>query len=297
MRRLAALMLALALAPGCRASLARLERGAHYDEALCAARERAFPEGQVFQVIRRGLDPAIHLAVVPRDRTGDLGNYALVRATYDSNTIPLQGFSAKLSLDRGDTSRTLSTVELEQLARILDERTPSPVTVGPSGASSAASGIVEVGRAIGTVGALIFHVSTLGIFSGIFGRGGGGSSSSSSAPTSRTIYPSREELRRAAPRAAALHDAVAHLQDAYCSDDPGTTCHRLGLVDAPAVEQGDLFLEIELTYRSRCDWAGLTEYLVLPLPPGDTLEARVRAVFGDRMRRLSELPLRTSKSG
>lgn len=291
MRRTTALLLALALAPGCRASLARLERGGHYDEAICGAYERAFPEDQVLQVLRRALDPGIHLAVLPRARTGDLGERALVRATYDSNTIPLQGFSAELHLVRDGAAQTVATVDLEQLAHALDERTPSPRTIGPDGITRTAHAAVEVGRAIGTVGALILHVSTLGIFGKIFGLPSG---SSSPGPRSRTIYPTQAEIRAAAPRAAALHDAVAHLQDSYCSDKPGTTCHRLGLVPAPAAEQGELLLRLDLRYRARCEWRGLVDHLEIPLPPGDTLEDRVTAMFGDRMRRLSDLPVRPS---
>lgn len=293
MRRLALLLLASTLAPGCGASLARLERGHHYDEAICGVREQAFPEDQVAAVVRRALDPALHVAVVPRERTAELAEHALVRVTYDSNTIPLYGFEATFQLVRGDRSQELAGVELERLASLLSERTPAPVVVGGSG-SSVGSGLVEAGRAIGTVGALIFHVSTLGIFSGIL-RGGGRSSSSSSGPT--TIYPTTEEIRKSAPRAAALYDSVIHLDDRYCGDDPGKTCHVLGLVEAPAVEQGDLTLAIELHYSSRCDWNGIRDRLELPLPPGPTLAARVRAVFGDRMRRLSELPVRAPRPG
>jgi hypothetical protein len=292
-RRRLALLLALTLAPGCGASLARLERGHHYDEAICGAREQAFPEGQVAAMVRRALDPAIHVAVVPRERTAELVEHALVRVTYDSNTIPLQGFDAAFNLVRAGSSRRLDGVDLPQLAFLMSERTPSPVVVGGSGSGSGlGSGLVEAGRAIGTVGALIFHVSTLGIFSGIFGRGGGRSSSSSSSSGPTTIYPTTEQLRKAAPRAAALYDSVAHLDDRHCGDDPGKTCHVLGLVDAPALEQGELVLEIDLHYSSRCDWSGIHDHLELPLPPGPTLEARVHAVFGDRMRRLSELPVR-----
>ncbi len=105
MRRRLALLLALTLAPGCGASLARLERGHHYDEAICGAREQAFPEGQVAAVVRRALDPAIHVAVVPRERTAELVEHALVRVTYDSNTIPLQGFDAAFNLVRAGSSR------------------------------------------------------------------------------------------------------------------------------------------------------------------------------------------------
>ncbi len=293
MRRRLAMLLALTLAPGCGASLARLERGRHYDEAICGVREQAFPEGQVAAVIRRALDPAIHVTVVPRERTSELGEHALVRVTYDSNKIPLQGFDAAFHLVRGDDSRELAGVDLSRLALLMSERTPAPVVVGGSG-SGLGSGLVEAGRAIGTVGALIFHVSTLGIFSGIFRGGGGRSSSASSSSGPTTLYPTTEEIRKAAPRAAALYDSVAHLDDRYCDDDPGTTCHVLGLVDAPTVEQGDLALAIDLHYTSRCDWSGIHDRLELPLPPGPTLEARVHAVFGDRMRRLSELPVRAS---
>lgn len=297
MRRRLALLLALTLAPGCRASLARLERGHHYDEAICGAREHAFPEGQVAAVLRRALDPALHLAVVPRERTAELTEHAFVRVTYDSNKIPLYGFDAAFRLVRGDRSRELGRVDMSTIALLISERTPAPVVVGGDSGPGLGSGLVEAGRAIGAVSALIFHVSTLGIFSGIFGRGGGRSSSSSSSSGPTTVYPTVAEIRKAAPRAAALHDAVSHLDDPYCGHAPGTTCHMLGLVDAPAVEQGDLVLEIELHYSSRCDWTGLTDRLELPLPPGPTLAARVQAVFGDRMRRLSELPVRPPRNG
>lgn len=296
MRCAITLLLALTIAaPGCRASLARLERGHHYDEALCGAHEKFFPEGQVLEVVRRGLDPAIHVAVVPRERTPELGDRALVRVTYDSNQIPLRGFEASLRLRRGDRSQRLERLELVELAAALDERTPSPRTVGGSRGSGLGHALVETGRAIGAVGAVILHVSTLGILGNVFRGGGRTSSSSSSGP--RTIYPTEQEIRGAAPRGAALFDSVAHLQSSYCGDAPGATCRRLGLVDAPPVEQGELTLELDLHYRARCTWNGFVERLELPLPPGPTLETRVQALFGDRMRRLSELPVRPRAGG
>lgn len=296
MRRPAALLLALAAAaPGCRASLARLERGHHYDEALCGARENAFPEGQVLEVLRRGLDPALHVAVVPRERTPELGERALVRVLYDSNEIPLRGFEARLRLRRGDRSQLLERLELAELAAALDERTPRPRTVGGDSGAGLGHALVETGRAIGAVGAVILQVSTLGLFGRIF-RGGGRTSSSSSS-SSHTIYPTEQEIRGAAPRGAALFDSVAHLQSSYCGEAPGATCRRLGLVDAPLLEQGELTLELDLRYRARCTWDGLVERLEIPLPPGPTLEARVHALFGDRMRRLAELPVRPRAGG
>ena len=296
MRRRIALLLALTLAPGCRASLARLERGRHYDEAICGAKEQAFPEGHVFEVLRRGLDPALHLAVVPRERTPDLARHALVRATYDSTRIPLDGFRADLRLRRGDAPIAVETVSVERLAAALDERTPVPHTVGGSSGSGLGQALIDTGRAIGAVGGLILQISTLGLFGRVFG-GGRRSYSSSSSSSAYTVYPTQDEIRKAAPRAAALFDAVAHLQSSYCGDDPGATCHRLGLVEAPPTEDGDLVLELDLHYAARCTYPGLTERLDLPLPPGPTLEARVHALFGDRMRRLADLPVRPRRTG
>ncbi|MCY1009545.1 hypothetical protein OV079_29070 [Nannocystis pusilla] len=229
LRRAASLVLAPALA--CGPSLAQLERGHHYDEAICGAAERAFPKGQVAEVIRRALDPAVHVAAVPREQLAaalgddapELERFVLLRITHDSNTIPLDRYSADFTLrsDRpfvraqpdGDPNGaavsavrvwddgkvvSLQPTDLLRLATVFAERLPGPHTVQPDAIDKAI-------HAVGTIGAAVATIATLGLFGGLLrGRGAG--------PQPRTEYPTVAEIRRAAPRATRLFDAVAHLQ-------------------------------------------------------------------------------------
>ena len=238
-------ILLLALALGCRPTLARLERDHRYDEALCGVREGAFPSGPVLAAIRRALDPAIHLTVVPPGRAPELTAHALVRFVRSANLVhSLEGCTIDLRLRRGDRRSVFTFAGLPDLAAALGERLPEPR--------------VDAGLA---------------------------------------DPPTEDQLRRAAPRAAALSDAVIHLWSRCAPDNLGGSCSDPLLVDAPAVEPDDLTLELDLTYRSRCEPDGLTERFDLPLPPGPTLEARVHALFGDRMRRLADLPVRPRRTG
>lgn len=280
-RRAAPLLLALAV--GCRPSLARLERGHHYDEAICGAAESAFPEEQVAKVIRRALDPAVHVAVVPReqlaaalgDAAPELDSVALLRITHDSNTIPLDRFDATFALRRGGEAAELQPSELATFAAVFKEHVPGPRTVGPGAVETAA-------HTIGTIGAVVLTVASLGLLGGLLRSRG-------PAPRSRTVYPTDQEIRAAAPRATRLFDAVAHLQTRHCTDQPGATCRTLALVPRPPEEPADLALEVRLRYSALCSWSGIRDDFTIPLPPGPTLEARLAAAFGQDLRRLSEL--------
>lgn len=314
LRRAASLVLAPALA--CGPSLAQLERGHHYDEAVCGAAERAFPEGQVAEVIRRALDPAVHVVAVPREQLAaalgddapELERFVLLRITHDSNTIPLDRFSALFTLRSdqpfvreptgpqpdgdpngaaisavrvwGDgNSVALEPTDLPRLAAVFAERVPGPYTVQPDALDKAI-------HAAGTVGAAIATIATLGLFGGLLrGRSAG--------PQPRTVYPTDTQVRRAAPRATRLFDAVAHLQTS-CRDKPGARCQTLALVPRPPDESAALVLELHLRYGARhgsgCSFAEVHEKLQIALPPGPTLEARLAAAFGDDMRRLAFAP-------
>lgn len=281
MRRPLALALAVPLA--CGPSLAKLERGHHYSEAICGAHEGAFPEDQVRAIVRRALDPAFHVTIVPRDQlaavVGDdvpeLDVVALLRITYDSNTIPLSGFTASVALHRGGEPVDTVPADLERFAAVFQERVPGPRTVEPGAVRTAI-------HTAGVVGASVLTVVSLGLLGGLLKRVG-------PAPRSRTVYPSDAEIRAAAPRAATLYDAVGHL-GGYCVSSTGTRCHTLSLITRPPVEPADLALAVHLSYSPSCrHGAPLTERFTIPLPPGPTLEARLAAVFGDDMRRLSDL--------
>lgn len=310
LRRAASLVLAPALA--CGPSLAQLERGHHYDEAICGAAERAFPKGQVAEVIRRALDPAVHVAAVPREQLAaalgddapELERFVLLRITHDSNTIPLDRYFADFTLcsDRpfvraqpdGDPNGaavsavrvwddgkvvSLQPTDLLRLATVFAEHLPGPHTVQPDAIDKAI-------HAVGTIGAAVATIATLGLFGGLLrGRGAG--------PQPRTEYPTVAEIRRAAPRATRLFDAVAHLQTS-CRGKPGARCQTLALVPRPPDESAELVLELHLGYGasfgSGCPLADIHEKLQIALPPGPTLEARLAAAFGDDMHRLALAP-------
>ncbi|WP_434419600.1 hypothetical protein [Nannocystis pusilla] len=307
LRRAASLALAPALA--CGPSLAQLGRGHHYDEAICGAAERAFPEGQVAEVIRRALDPAVHVAAVPReqlaaalgDDTPELERFVLLRITHDSNTIPLDRFFAAFTLrsDRpfvraptdGDPNGAagsavrvwdegkvvaLQPTDLLRLATVFAERLPGPHTVQPDALDKAM-------HTVGTIGAAVATIATLGLFGDLLrGRAAG--------PQPRTVYPTDAQIRRAAPRATRLFDAVAHLQTS-CRAKPGARCQTLALVPRPPDESAELVLGLHLRYGARfgsaCSFAEVQETLQIALPPGPTLETRLAAAFGDDMRRLA----------
>jgi hypothetical protein len=276
------LALALALPLACGPSLARLERGHHYNEAICGAEERAFPEDQVRGIVRRALDPALHVAVVPREQLAgilgdgvpELDQVALLRVIYDSNTIPLSGFSAAVALRRAGATVDVTRADLERFAAVFKENIPGPRTVGPGAIESAA-------HTVGVIGAAVLTVASLGLLGGLLKRMGPG-------PRSRTEYPTESEIRAAAPRAAKLYDAVGHLGE-YCRRTPGARCHTLAIIDRPPVEPADLAVTVRLDYTGGCMYAGIGEQFTIPLPPGPSLEARLAAVFGQDMRRLSEL--------
>ncbi|MDC0722848.1 hypothetical protein [Nannocystis bainbridge] len=375
LRRATSLALVPALA--CGPSLAQLERGHHYGEAICGAREGAFPEGQVAKVIREALDPAVHVAAVPHaqlvaalgDDAPELQRFVLLRITHDSNTIPLDYFTASFTLrsDRpfgatpnaageptptnatppgptpadatSDSSAAVATTnhappgstpadakggpttepkgdpsigpttdamrdtstgpttadpsgaspllaaqaqkrvalqpaDLPQLAAVFGERLPGSRTVGPGAVESAL-------HVVGVVSGVVVGIASLGLL--------GRSLRNRPGPRAHTEYPTDAELRRAAPRAARLFDAVSHLQ-ASCPVRPGARCHTLVLAPRPSDASAELALAVNLRYHSgrgeACGFAGLDETLEIALPPGPTLEARLHAAFGDDMRRL-----------
>jgi len=279
------LAVVLAGAVGCAPSLPRLERGHHYNEAICGAAEHAFSEADVLAALRRGLDPAVHVTTLAHadlvaavgDELPELRDHALVHVVFDTNQIPLAHFDASFGVRRGDRVRGAEVVDLPAVAALLRESVPGPQTIGPSSVGQAAS-------AIGTIGAVVLTVASLGLLRGLL-RGGASSSGS------RTITPTAEELRRSAPRASAVLDAVGHLRG-RC-DRSGERCSTLLWIDRAAAADAALALTVELRYHG-CTY--LHDSFEIPLPAGTDLQARLDARFGAHMRRLSELPTRATRT-
>lgn len=291
------LLFALALALGCKPSLQKLASGHHYDEAVAGANEGALPEHEVAAVVRGALDPALHVAVVPRAQLAallgadspDLDRHALLRVVYDSNTVPLASFSLDLRLRFGEVHVDPRPADLQQLAAAFQEPLPGPRTVEPGALERGLTSAGNAMRVVGALGAMVLHISTLGLSSAVIGRDA--MNPKMATAQSRTEYPTGAELRRAAPRAASIVDAAAHLHG-HCTRDPGVRCSALLLVSDLPQGTGDAALELTLRYGR---FPQVFERLEVALPPGAILEDRLAARFGGAMRRLSELPLRPAR--
>lgn len=274
-------MITLTTALGCAPSLARLERGHHYNEAVCGAAEGALPKAAVAASVRRALDPALHLAVVPHAAlvaaTGDplpeLQHHTLVRVTLNTRQIDLGSVHGTVSLRRGADIIEPIDVDHPQLVALLGETLPQPRTVRPGP-------IAQLFDAVGVAIGVAVHVGTLGAVPGV----------ALTAPSgARTVYPDSDDMRRAAPRTSSLLAAIAHLHG-RCTSQPGTTCHELMIFDVPALASDPLTVVLELGYASSC--TTIFDEIAIPLPPGPTLADRVTAHFGGALARVEVLAAR-----
>lgn len=279
-------------ASGCAPSLPTLVHDRHYDEALCATALRAgTPErDRVFVAagLARDAAPSVHVHAVTaeelRAAVGSKGErlareLVILRTLVDTNRLSSVDFRFTLALHDGRSYLKEHSLSREVLAARVGERVPPSrtVTVQRGGlrlrkidvwllfaglAEGATLGIVPVTRLTG-------HVVR--------------------APTiTRTLPPSDAEFRKAAPAAEMLYRSLA--AEPRAGDRSYPPAQDVSLWERPA-GAAHPSLHIRWRYETSCrgTTARLEQQLVLPLPPGPTLEARVNALFGDRMRSLSEL--------
>jgi hypothetical protein len=268
-----------------------LERG-QYTEALCAV--QAFDQTEhrtaLTRSLREALDPAIHLHGVSKEELsaliGDRAERLLERAVvlrtrHDSRMVNLERFELATALSTPGRETEPLPLTLETLADLTQEVLPEAQTVeyGPSKPRQ----IADAAQNVGHVGASLIELLTLGVIplSKLV------PAAPHRASGSHTIDPTKSELVEAAPVAARVQAA---LDSRGYQGDPGITYDSFAVWRRPP--RG---APVKLTIVSRysgyspegdCE---LIDGIEIGLSPNQTIEQSIRSLFGNRMRRLSEL--------
>ncbi len=302
--------LVTACAPTVPELLAKRELG----EALCAV--NGYGQGahhaEVMAALRDQLDPAVHvhgitaeeLAPLLGDKAGVVAEAALIlKVRYDARPVHLDSFTVQVSLVSAsgaapeqlevppESYNATPWLDREQaralIAALTGETIPESEReyYGPSALDNAA----DAAQAVATTSLVLLEVISLGIvpFVEIFGA---------EYPAARpsgvhVTHPTDEEVRAQAPATEALIDLFR--SDAWQRwTRPGARYEHLQLWQRPP-NDAPIELVISAWYDAGSGDLGVEcgelELLRVPLPPGATLEERVHAVFGDRMRRLYDL--------
>lgn len=282
------LLVALALLPACAPTQRRLLAGKHYAEATCAVSQAAADPVAVARAIEADLELGLHVQVASPAQVealvgsaaARLQGHALVRVFHDANTVPLERMPrVRVALARGEEIVPPVPALREALAAITGEISPPPQALAASPTSPRIGPWALVTR-------LAANLMTLGLIyplAPIF--------PDDPAPgPARTIPADEVDFRRAAPAAAAL---VQQLAPETCPQaNTGETCRAHALWPRPADEAGALRLVVALELGA-CE--PLVVVHAIDLPPGPTLEARLQALFGDRVVRLADLPQRAPR--
>lgn len=303
------------VAGGCAPIVAELLAERHYGEALCAVNGygRGRQHAEVMAALRGALDPAVHVHAVTQeeiaplvgDKASALGEAVLlVRVRYDTRQVELGSFALHARLVAAEGAADPDEVSVppawhpedswfdrkaarELIAALTGEELPEGrrYDYGPSAGQRAADGL----QISATLSLALLEVATLGIlpFREMFGVG----MPPSRASGSGRRRPTDAEFRAQAPATEALID-LFRTEAFRRYARPGARYEHLQMWRRPP-EDAALELVLSAWYDAPAGDLGVQcdelEVVRVRLPPGDTLEARIRAVFGDRMRRLYEL--------
>jgi hypothetical protein len=288
--------LALVTGLGCRVPLDRLVEQRAYDEALCAASMSRDSDGTLVSLgpkLDADARPRLHLHAVPRaelERSlGEAGRRIADQAVLVRAVVAIDG------------------VQVDDLGvRVMLVETGRPALAMPASVSVLAKLVGETA----TLDEPFWHIdgdrfwqvpmlgipspymeaSTLFVLPSKVVNG-----HSPKIPDRTTTLPT--EVREQAPVAAMLVEQAALLSYARAGEAPETA--GVWLWQRPSGDEVRLFVEWSYaTYRCvghkptllqrarRLDPVVVSGTIDIPLPPGDDLESRLNAAFGDRMRLL-----------
>jgi hypothetical protein len=296
-------VLALAAGLGCRPPLRRLTEQRAYDQALCAAEESRDRERGLAYVGQR-LDadarPRLHLYAVPRAELeaslGEAGRRlaeqaVLVRAVVAIDGVQVDDFGLRVALVGPQGPVEARPASVEVLATLVDENVALDRVEHVVGRRQLVGERWRERPFLGATAA-IFEASTLFMVpvTEITGH-------SRTEPGHTIVTPPTEaEVLAAAPVASTVALEAARLS--HLRHDEGQEMASVWLWPRPA--DGDLRLVVEWSYavygcagrrpalrRRPLGDAEIGRTVEIRLPPSGELEARLNAVFGDRMRSLA----------
>ena len=263
-----------------------------YSEAVCAVTQFGGTDAErtyVLEHIEQDAEPSLNVYGVTREELARAVGEAsaeqvaeqavLLRVSDDYNTLSLWNMELAVSLRGGGKTLETAPASREMLAVLTREVVPQPTTVKTGGTVlDKVTGSLEGG--LPGVAAGLGEALTLGIvpFTQIFGF---------DKRESHTHYPTDEEYLQRIPAAETLRRSI----DRDSSAGSGREGPRRSYLVVERPKAQDLRLVVEWSYGAT-SYAGpcrLTRRFELALPPGDTLEARVNALFRNRMVRLAEL--------
>lgn len=308
----AALLAAPCCLAACAPTLADLVSHDRFDEAVCAVTrfELAQQQPELVAALRAEFDVALHLEALAVERAALLAPKAaqalqtasaVVRARLDTRaSASTLTPTIWIALARGSTALAPAPVDLDTLAALGGEKLPGPAVAsyGPSGIQQAADAVQTAGA---VASSLMDHL-TLGVWSL--------TPFNVAPPPSRpsgsyTVEPSDEQLARAAPEATALLQGLARADEGAFWGIRGNAPAVSGAALRPGQSQSlyaiwhgpdgerlvadALLLTLRYSASAEDGSCELVESIRLPLPQAADLAAQLRALFGARLRRLSEL--------
>lgn len=279
-----ALLLCLPLS-ACAPSLESLLRRHDYDDAVCAAMASPEAAARGGAAIEEALAPAVHLHAITAAELAQaplppalLQRYALLRLRYTGNRVPLSIFNLDLKVSAGaQRLRLLDLRAYPVLASLTGESLPQPRNVVRDHTAILNAVLLPF-----VVMANVVSVPLTGRVTYIDGR------------RVVVVPPDDDDFARAAPRAWALR----HLLRTECPEHTAGPCDSIIAVERPPDEaQAPLEVRIGLSFgpmlldsdRPEGPVCRLDRAVTARLPPAPTLEERVAARFGDRLRTFAEL--------
>ncbi len=285
--------LAVALSSGCGPSIKGLVKDGKLEEAMCGALHFSSDqqmEPYVLDRLDERADPAIHVRAVTAAQLGDsIGAAAeaihkeviILRVVADAHAIDA-AMSFNLELDAGPGAMRELPTDREALAKLTQEHVPESRTrvLDPGGRRLTADG---AGGPLGLLAAGTFELLFLGLipFTEMTGH------VKRTARQTESIKPTDAEYLKGAPVTETLFRSMAKSE---AHDGWMQPKQWFSMWTRPATDRVRLVIgwsyEAYSEQEGRCD---MSNQLVIPLPPGGTIEARINRLFGPHMRTLAEL--------
>lgn len=296
--------LALATGLGCRPPIERLVEQRAYDQALCAAQMSSDPRrdlGRVGPRLDADARPRLHLHAVPRaelerslgEAGGRLADQAvLVRAVVAIDGVQVDDFGLRVALVGPQGPIESQPASVQVIAGLVGETIPADRVDAIEGGRDLVPERFRERPLLG-IAAAVLEASTLFVLPVTLATG-----HTRQVPSRTSITPPTDaEVRAAAPVASTVAEQAALLSHVEHGEGQETASVWLW----PRPPEGELRLVIEWSYaaygcagrapaleRRTLDDAEIGRTLEIPLPPGGDLETRLNAVFGDRMRLLTQ---------
>jgi hypothetical protein len=306
-------LLAALLSTGCRPRVEGLAHAGAFDEAMCAAthytREADRPRAQesVARILDAAARPRLHLATLSRTELeaayGEAGRQiatqvVLVRGTAGIEELGIADFGVSVTLVGPTGPIAQEFPSREAIAALTHEALPQPevehvrrrrVIVGERFQQRPLMGWAAAALEMSTlflipVTEMTGHTRSVGGYD-------------------VTSYPTDAEVLASAPVTETLFVAAREQTRVRWDETLGLETTEVWMWPRPADEaRADLALEVEWVYatgecappgaqlkRTHMLPAYVERHTTIPLPPGPDLEARIAAVFGERVQPLVEL--------